>query len=142
MQYRRFGTSDLMVSRLGVGCMSMSGSAGPADDTESIATLHRAFDLGVNFLDTSHSYGQGHNHDLIAKAIAGRRDQVVIHSKSGSPRTPEEGSSGSTPDYLTRVCEESLQRLHIDTLDVFCMSRVDPEVPIEESVGAMARLVE
>src|SRR5205814_6047715 len=119
MEYRQFGTTDLKVSRLGVGCMSMSGSSGPFDDAESIATLHRAFDLGVNFLDTSHSYGNGHNHALIAKAIAGRRDRVVIHSKSGSPRTPDEGSSGSAPEYLTRVCEESLQRLGIETLDVF-----------------------
>jgi len=142
VEYRTFGTSDLKVSPLGVGCMSMSGSAGPADDTESIATLHRAFDLGINFLDTSASYGNGHNHELIRKALAGRREKIVIHSKSGSPRAPAGNRGGGSPAYLTRICEESLQRLGIDTLDIFCMSRVDPQVPIEESVGGMARLVE
>jgi aryl-alcohol dehydrogenase-like predicted oxidoreductase len=124
--------------------MSMSGVYGPADDTESIATLHRAFDLGINFLDTSASYGNGHNHELIAKAIKGKRDKIVIHSKSGSPRTSDARGlrSGSTPDYLIQTCEESLKRLGIDVLDIFCMSRVDPQVPIEDSVAGMARLVE
>src|SRR5215213_9170447 len=113
MRYQKFGTTDLEVSRIGLGCMSMSGAYGPADDAESIATLHRAFDLGINFLDTSASYGEGHNHELIRKALQGRRERIVIHSKSGSPRTPDaQGSrSGSTPEYLMQVCEESLQRL-------------------------------
>ena len=144
MEYRTFGTTDLHVSPLGLGCMSMSGVYGPADDTESLATLHRAFDLGINFLDTSASYGNGHNHELIAKAIKGRRDKIVIHSKSGSPRAPDASGrrGGSTPDYLRQTCEESLKRLGIDVLDIFCMSRVDPKVPIEESVAGMARLVE
>ncbi|MSQ23962.1 MAG: aldo/keto reductase [Chloroflexi bacterium] len=143
MEYRQFGTTDFKVSPMGVGCMSMSGSYGPADDEESIATLHRAFDLGINFLDTSANYGNGHNHEIIAKALKGRDGRVFIHSKSGSPRDPKPGEpSGGSPQYLTRVCEESLRRLQIETLDVFCMSRVDPLVPIEESVGAMARLVE
>jgi aryl-alcohol dehydrogenase-like predicted oxidoreductase len=124
--------------------MSMSGAYGPADDNESIATLHRAFDLGINFLDTSASYGNGHNHELIAKALKGRRERIIIHSKSGSPRTPDASGnrSGSSPEYLTQNCEQSLKRLGIDCLDIFCMSRVDPKVPVEESVGAMARLVE
>lgn len=144
MEYHKFGTTEFSVSAIGVGCMSMSGSYGPADDSESIATLHRAFDLGVNFLDTSASYGNGHNHELIARALKERRERIVVHSKSGSPRNPEasRGLSGSSPEYLTRVCEESLRRLETDRLDVYCMSRVDPAVPIEESVGAMARLVE
>src|ERR1051325_5213840 len=144
MEYRQFGTTDLHVSRMGLGCMSMSGVYGPADDTESIATLHRAFDLGINFLDTSASYGSGHNHELIAKALKGRRERIIIHSKSGSPRTPDASGnrSGSSPEYLTRNCEESVKRLGIDALDIFCMSRVDPNVPVEDSVGAMARLVE
>jgi aryl-alcohol dehydrogenase-like predicted oxidoreductase len=144
MEYRTFGTTDLKVSPMGLGCMSMSGVYGPADDTESIATLHRAFDLGINFLDTSASYGNGHNHELIAKAIKGRREKIVIHSKSGSPRV-RDGSGrrgGSTSDYLTKTCEESLKRLGVDVLDILCMSRVDPNVPIEESVAGMARLVE
>src|SRR5215510_10111905 len=117
MEYRPFGTTDFHVLRMGLGCMSMSGVYGPADDTESIATLHRAVDLGVNFLDTSASYGHGHNHELIAKAIKGRRDKIVIHSKSGSPRGPQaRGRSGSTPDYLIQTCEESLKRLGVDVL--------------------------
>ena len=144
MEYVQFGTTEFKVSRLGLGCMSMSGAYGPADDNESIATLHRAFDLGINFIDTSASYGNGHNHELIAKALKGRRERIVIHSKSGSPRAPDASGirSGSTPEYLTQNCEQSVKRLGIDCLDVFCMSRVDPNIPVEESVGAMARLVE
>jgi aryl-alcohol dehydrogenase-like predicted oxidoreductase len=123
--------------------MSMSGAYGPADDDESLATLHRAFDLGVNFIDTSASYGNGHNHELIRKALSGRRERIVIHSKSGNIRTPDgETLGGGSPEYLTMVCERSLKSLGIDTLDIFCLSRVDAGVPIEESVGAMARLVE
>jgi aryl-alcohol dehydrogenase-like predicted oxidoreductase len=144
MDYVQFGTTEFKVSRLGLGCMSMSGAYGPADDTESIATLHRAFDLGINFLDTSASYGSGHNHELIAKALKGRRERIVIHSKTGSPREPDArgNRSGSTPEYLTQNCEQSLRRLNTDCIDIFCMSRVDPDIPVEESVGAMARLVD
>jgi len=144
MQHCKFGTTDYNVSPMGLGCLSMSGMYGPGDDTESIATLHRAFELGINFLDTSASYGNGHNHQLIGKAIKGRREKVVIHSKSGSPRGPDATGlrGGSAPEYLIKTCEESLERLGIDCLDIFCMSRVDPTVPIEESVGGMAKLVE
>ncbi|HKM68746.1 MAG TPA: aldo/keto reductase [Stellaceae bacterium] len=143
MKHRRFGNTDLTVSTIGLGCYGMSGAYGPADDAESIATIGSALDLGVNFLDTSASYGNGHNHRLIGEAIRGRRHDVVIHSKSGSPR---EGSSdavrgGGDPRYLRQTCEQSLKKLGIETLDVFCMSRVDPNVPIEESVGGMAELV-
>jgi aryl-alcohol dehydrogenase-like predicted oxidoreductase len=143
MQRRKFRNTDLMVSIVGLGCYGMSGAYGPADDTESIATIRRALDLGVNLLDTSASYGQGHNHRLIGQAISGRRREVVIHSKSGSPR---DGSSdavrgGGDPRYLRQTCEQSLKNLGIETLDVFCMSRVDPNVPVEESVGGMAELV-
>jgi aryl-alcohol dehydrogenase-like predicted oxidoreductase len=123
--------------------MSMSGAYGTADDAESIATLQRAFDLGVNLIDTSASYGNGHNHDLIRRALQGRRERVIIHSKTGNIRTPEgETLSGGSPDYLKLVCERSLRDLGVDTLDVFCLSRVDARVPVEESIGAMARLVE
>jgi aryl-alcohol dehydrogenase-like predicted oxidoreductase len=143
MKHRRFGNTDLMVSMIGLGCYGMSGAYGPGDDAESIATIHRALDLGVNFFDTSASYGQGHNHRLIGEAIRGRRHDVVIHSKSGSPRdgSPDAVRGGGDPRYLRQTCEQSLKNLGIETLDVFCMSRVDPNVPVEESVGGMAELV-
>lgn len=143
MTYRTFGNTDLRVSRIGIGCYGMSGVYGTADDAESLATLRRAFELGINFVDTSASYGKGHNHRLIAEAIRGRRQDVVIHSKSGSPRdgNPDGVRGGGDPRYLRKTCEESLKNLGIDTLDVFCMSRVDPNVPVEESVGGMAELV-
>jgi aryl-alcohol dehydrogenase-like predicted oxidoreductase len=142
MERRRFGKTDLMVSAIGLGCYGMSGVYGRADDAESIATIRRALDLGVNLLDTSASYGQGQNHRLIGEAIRGRRHEVVIHSKSGSPRDERpDGLCGGDPRYLRRTCEESLKNLGIEALDVFCMSRVDPNVPVEESVGGMAELV-
>jgi aryl-alcohol dehydrogenase-like predicted oxidoreductase len=139
MERHHFGNSDLMVSAIGLGCYGMSGAYGPADDRESIATIHRALELGVNFLDTSASYGSGHNHRLIGEAIKGRRHEVVIHSKSGSPRDGSGG--GGDASYLRETCETSLKNLGIDTLDVFCLSRIDPKVPVEDSVAAMAALV-
>ena len=143
MERYRFGNSDLTVSAIGLGCYGMSGVYGPADDAESIATIRRALDLGVNFLDTSASYGSGHNHSLIGEAIRGRRHDAVIHSKSGSPRDggADAVRGGGDPHYLRQTCEQSLQNLEIETLDVFCISRVDPNVPIEESVGGMTELV-
>lgn len=145
MEYRTFGHTGIEISRIGLGCYSMSGAYGQADDRESIATIHRAIDLGVNLLDTSASYGQGHNHEIIGKAIRGRRDQVFIHSKTGSIKTPDGHGTpigSGTPERLHAICEQSLVSLGIDSLDAFCMSRTDPTVPIEESVGAMARLVD
>src|SRR5437773_4265767 len=143
MERHRFANTDLTVSIIGLGCYGMSGVYGPADDAESIATIRCALDLGVNFLDISASYGNGHNHRLIGEAIRGRRHDVVIHSKSGSPRDggPDAVRGGGDPRYLRQTCEQSLKNLGIETLDVFCMSRVDPNVPVEESVGGMAELV-
>jgi aryl-alcohol dehydrogenase-like predicted oxidoreductase len=143
MERHRLGNSDLTISAIGLGCYGMSGVYGPADDAESIATIRRALDLGVNFLDTSASYGSGHNHRLIGEAIRGRRHDAVIHSKSGSPRDGgvDAVRGGGDPHYLRQTCEQSLKNLGIETLDVFCMSRVDPNVPIEESVAGMAELV-
>jgi aryl-alcohol dehydrogenase-like predicted oxidoreductase len=143
MERRRLGNTDLTVSIIGLGCYGMSGAYGPADDAESIATIRRALDLGVNFLDTSASYGKGHNHRLIGEAIRGRRHEVVIHSKSGSPRdgNSDDVRGGGDPHYLRQTCEQSLKNLGIETLDVFCMSRVDPNVPVEESVRGMAELL-
>jgi aryl-alcohol dehydrogenase-like predicted oxidoreductase len=146
METRIFGNSGQSLSRIGLGCFSMSGAYGAADDTESIATIRRAIDLGVTLLDTSASYGQGHNHQLIGKALkGGLRDKVFIHSKTGTVRAPDGSSiaegSGSAA-RLRAICELSLKNLGIETLDAFCMSRVDPTVPIEDSVGTMARMVE
>ncbi len=145
MDYRPFGNTGIEISRIGLGCYSMSGAYGAADDSESIATIQRAIELGVNLLDTSASYGQGHNHQLIGRAVRDRRDKVFIHSKSGSIKSADGHGTpigSGTPERLRAICEQSLVSLGIDCLDAFCLSRVDPTVPIEDSVGAMARLVE
>jgi len=135
-----FGPTDLMVSPIGLGCMSMSGCYGVQDDNECIATIHAALDLGINLLDTSSNYGEGHNQELIGKAIKGRRDQVVIHSKLGTVRRDGKAVSGA-PDHIRASTEGGLKRLNIDCLDVICISRVDPNFPIEEQVAAMAQMV-
>ena len=136
----KFGPTDLMVSPIGLGCMSMSGCYGAQDDAECIATIHEAIDRGINLFDTSSNYGEGHNHGLIGKAIRGRRDQVVIHSKLGSIKVDGQTVAG-TRDHIRASTEGGLKRLGTDHMDVICISRVDPIVPIEDSVGAMAELV-
>ncbi|MDH3241163.1 MAG: aldo/keto reductase [Alphaproteobacteria bacterium] len=141
MERIKFGPTDLMVSPIGLGCMSMSGCYGQQDDAECIATIHKALDLGINLLDTSSNYGEGHNHRLIGEAIKDRRDEVVIHSKLGSIRPDGVNVVSGTPEHVRNSTESGLKNLGIDCMDVICISRVDPVVPIEETVGAMAEMV-
>jgi aryl-alcohol dehydrogenase-like predicted oxidoreductase len=134
---------DLEVSALGLGCMGMSQVYGPADDTESIGVVHRALDLGVTFLDTADVYGQGHNEELVGRAIAGRRDQVVLATKFGIRRVVGGGvvEVDGSPAYVRAAVDRSLTRLGVDTIDLYYLHRRDPDVPVEETVGAMAELV-
>ena len=143
MHYRKLGNSTLTVSAIGLGCMSMSGVYGKGDDAESIAVIHRALDLGVNLLDSSDMYGWGHNEELLARAIKGRRDKVVLTTKFGNLRKPD-GTPGvnGRPEYVPQACAASLKRLGVDVIDLYYQHRVDPSVPIEDTVGAMAKLVQ
>src|SRR5689334_13402932 len=143
VERRRLGNSTLGVSAIGLGCMSMSGAYGPGDDAQSIAVVHRALDLGVDFIDSSDMYGWGHNEELLGKALRGKRDKVVLATKFGNLRKPD-GTPGvnGRPDYVPQACDASLKRLGVDVIDLYYQHRVDPSVPIEDTVGAMARLVE
>jgi aryl-alcohol dehydrogenase-like predicted oxidoreductase len=143
VERRTLGKSSLAVSAIGLGCMSMSNVYGKGDDAESVAVIHRALELGVNFLDSSDMYGWGQNEELLARALRGRRDQVVLATKFGNLRKPD-GTAGvnGRPEYVPQACDASLKRLGVDTIDLYYQHRVDPSVPIEETVGAMARLVE
>lgn len=143
MHYRKLGSSTLTVSAIGLGCMSMSGIYGKGDDAESIAVIHRALDLGVTFLDSSDMYGWGHNEELLARAIKGRRDKIVLATKFGNLRKPD-GTPGvnGRPEYVPQACDASLKRLGVDVIDLYYQHRVDPSVPIEDTVGAMAKLIQ
>ena len=143
MQQRRLGRQGPMVSALGLGCMGMSEFYGPADEGESIATIHRALDLGINFLDTADVYGPHTNERLVGQAIAGRRDRVVLATKFGIVRgsDPQARGVNGRPEYVRASCEGSLKRLGVDHIDLYYQHRVDPTVPIEDTVGALAELV-
>jgi aryl-alcohol dehydrogenase-like predicted oxidoreductase len=139
MQQRNLGA--LTVSALGLGCMGMSEFYGESDDDESIGTIHRAFELGITHLDTADMYGAGRNEELVGRAVAGRRDDVVIATKFANRREGGRRWIDNSPEWIRQACEDSLRRLGVDTIDLYYMHRRDPSVPIEESVGAMAGLV-
>lgn len=144
MRQRKLGQTPVMVSAIGLGCMGMSEFYGHPDDAESVAVIQHALDLGVNFLDTADVYGLGRNEELVGKAIKGRRHEVVLATKFGNVRDAEGRFLGinGRPEYVRQACEASLRRLRVETIDLYYQHRVDRNVPIEETVGAMARLVE
>jgi aryl-alcohol dehydrogenase-like predicted oxidoreductase len=143
VQRRRLGRDGPEVSAIGLGCMGMSHAYGKADEEEAIATIDRAIELGVTFLDTADMYGFGHNEELLARALAGRRDRVFLATKFGNLRDAQGNFQvRGDPLYVRSACEASLKRLNVDLIDLYYQHRVDPNVPIEETVGAMANLVE
>ena len=144
MEQRTLGKSGINVSAIGLGLMSMSGVYGKPDDAESIAVIHRALDLGVTLLDSSDMYGWGQNEELLGRALKGRRDKAVVVTKFGQVKNPSGGGNlvNGRPEYVIEACDASLRRLGLDVIDLYFQHRVDPKVPIDETVGGMARLVE
>jgi aryl-alcohol dehydrogenase-like predicted oxidoreductase len=143
LQHRKLGTQGLVVPAMGLGCMGMSDFYGTRDERESIATIDRAIELGVSFLDTADVYGPSTNEKLIGQCVRGRRDQFILATKFGNRRTPDGGWASVTgaPEYVRQACDASLQRLGVDHIDLYYQHRVDPRVPIEDTVAAMADLV-
>jgi len=143
MEMRTLGKSGIKVSAIGLGLMSMSGIYGNANDEESIRVIHYALDKGINFLDSADMYGWGHNEELLGRALRGHREGVIVATKFGQVKTPEgKQDVDGRPEYVMRACEASLERLGIDVIDLYYQHRVDAKVPIEDTVGAMKRLVE
>ena len=144
MRTHRLGHSDLQVSVLGLGCMGMSDFYGASEESQSIRVIHRALELGLNFFDTADMYGPFHNERLLGRAIAGKRERVILATKFGVQRSPEGAMLGlnGSPAYVQQACDASLERLGVDTIDLYYLHRVDPGTPIEDTVGAMSRLVE
>ena len=143
-QKRKLGASAIEMTPVGLGCMSFSGVYGPSDDDAAIELIHYAIDNGIDALDSSDMYGWGHNEELLGRALAGRRDKIVLISKFGQVQNPDGGGNlvDGRPEYVIGACEASLQRLNTDVIDLYFQHRIDPKVPIEETVGAMAQLVE
>ena len=144
MEQRALGKSGLSVSAIGLGLMSMSGVYGKPDDVESIRTIHRALDLGVTLVDSSDMYGWGQNEELLGRALEGKRDRAFVVTKFGQIRNPAGGGNlvDGRPEYVRQACDASLKRLRMDVIDLYFQHRVDPKVPIEDTVGAMSRLIE